>query len=191
MGISLGLILGGTSILVVFGMAVLLPTYFVSATVDQLDSTENPNNPFGGAYEGPPQIIMISNNTEYNGILDSYSFEKIDTLGELPVSIDKVTSPLPNQSIAVKKGSIIEFAIKGNAPPEAQSDTLAVNAYRINGNPIKVLEVADESQKTSFVVNLDEGTEYILMAIATWLPQETAESISGYVSYNYRLNVVA
>ena len=103
---------------------------------------------------------------------------------------DKITSTLPNQTITVEKGSTIRFTIKGNAPPEAQSDSLSVNAYTINGKPAKVLKVADELQKTSFVVDLQEGREYILMAIATWLPEEDTENISGYVSYSYRVNVI-
>ncbi|MGI8833356.1 MAG: hypothetical protein ACR2IS_12080, partial [Nitrososphaeraceae archaeon] len=97
---------------------------------------------------------------------------------------------IPNRTVTVEKDSMLRFAIKGNAPPEAQSDSLAVNAYSINGNPVKVMEVANESQKTTFVVDLPEGAEYILMAIATWLPQENAEKISGYVSYSYKLTVL-
>ena len=142
-------------------------------------------NPFGAAYEGPPRIILTYNNTEYYGVLDSYSFEKADTMKQLPLFNDKVISTIPNNSITVKNGSIIKLAIKGNAPPEAQSDSLSVNAYTINGKPAKVLKVADELQKTSFVVDLQEGREYILMAIATWLPEEATEKIIGYRSYSY------
>lgn len=36
----------------------------------------NPANPAGGVNESAPRIIMIYNNTEYDGILDSYSFGK-------------------------------------------------------------------------------------------------------------------
>jgi hypothetical protein len=148
-------------------------------------------NPFGAAYEGPPRIILIYNNTEYYGVLDSYSFEKAETMNNLPLFDDKVISTIPNDSITVKNGSIVKFSIKGNAPPEAQSDSLSVNAYTINGKPVKVLKVADESQKTSFVVDLQEGREYILMAVATWLPEEDTEKIIGYCSYSYKIKVIS
>ena len=148
-------------------------------------------NPFGAAYEGPPRIILIYNNTEYYGVLDSYSFEKAETIKQLPLFNDKVTSTIPNNSITVKNGSIVKFAIKGNAPPEAQSDSLSVNAYTINGKPVKVLKVADQSQKTSFVVDLQGGREYILMAVATWLPEEDTEKIIGYCSYSYKIKVIS
>lgn len=114
--------------------------------------------------------MLIYNNTKYLGVLDSYSFKVADTLEEIPIFDDRVISTIPNQTTAVENGSILRFIIRGNAPPEAQSDGLAVNAYTIEGNPVKVLEVSDESQKASFVVDLREGAEYILMAIATWLP---------------------
>jgi hypothetical protein len=38
---------------------------------------------------------------------------------------------------------------------------------------------------------LDEGGEHILMAIATWLPEENPEKICGYVSYSYRIDVIS
>jgi hypothetical protein len=85
--------------------------------------------------------------------------------------------------------SVIRFEIKGNAPPEAQSDALAVNAFTVEGKPVKVLKVADELDRTSFVVNLEP--EYILMAIATWLPQQGFEKISGYVAYSYRIDSIS
>lgn len=153
-------------------------------------TSNTPTNPFGEVYEGPPQIVMIHNNTDYAGALDSYSFSTAQTIEGIPVFNDDINSTIPNRTVTVEKDSMLRFAIKGNAPPEAQSDSLAVNAYSINGNPVKVMEVANESQKTTFVVDLPEGAEYILMAIATWLPQENAEKISGYVSYSYKLTVL-
>lgn len=162
-------------------------------TSSSIASTNDTTNPFGDAYEGPPEIVMVYNNTEYRGALDSYSFSKTNTLRNLPMFNDTITSTLPTKAVIVERGSTVSFAIKGNAPPEAQSDTLAVNAYTINGKPVKVLNVAsdDESQKTFFGVDLeDEGKEYILMAIAMWLPEENTENISGYISYSFRINML-
>ena len=162
-------------------------------TSPSIVSTSATTNPFGEEYEGPPEIVMIYNNTEYQGALDSYSFGKINTLRNLPMFNDTITSTLPTKAVIVERGSTVSFVIKGNAPPEAQSDTLAVNAYTINGKPIKVLNIAsdDKSKKTHFVVDLeDKGKEYILMAIATWLPEENTENISGYVSYSFRINML-
>jgi hypothetical protein len=154
-------------------------------------TSDNPTNPFGGPYESPPQIVMVYNNAEYPGVLDSYSFRVAETLSEIPIFNDTVISTIPNQTIAIEDDSVIRFTIKGNAPPEAQSDALAVNAYTIEGRPVKVLKVADESDRTSFVVDLATGREYILMAVATWLPQQGIERISGYVAYSYRINSTA
>jgi hypothetical protein len=153
-------------------------------------NANNPTNPFGGSYESPPQIVMVYNNTEYLGMLDSYSFRVAETLEEIPFFNDTIISTIPNQTIVVENGSVIRFEIKGNAPPEAQSDALAVNAYTIEGKPVKVLKVADESDRTSFIVDLEPDKEYILMVIATWLPQQAIEKISGYVAYSYRINLI-
>jgi hypothetical protein len=87
-------------------------------------------------------------------VLDSYSFRLAETLGEIPIFNDTVVSTIPNQTITV-----VLFEIKGNASPEAQSDALAVNTFTIDGKPVKVLKVSDESDRTSFVVDLEsDGT---------------------------------
>ena len=185
-----------TPLLVAVIFAVLTPDLYSSIMIQgqrpgSVHTTNNPPNPFGGAYESPPQIVMLYNNTEYLGVLDSYSFRVAETLGEISIFNDTVVSTIPNQTITVENGSVIRFEIKGNSPPEAQSDALSVNAFTIEGKPVKVLKVADESDRTSFVVDLEPDREYILMAIATWLPQQGFEKISGYVAYSYRIDSIA
>jgi hypothetical protein len=118
---------------------------------------------------------------------------KASTLGNLPIFNDTITSTVPIKSVDIEKGSTVSFAIKGNAPPEAESDSLAVNVYTIEGKPVKVLKVADELSKTPFTVDLDEGREYILMAIATWFPDDDGaeENIEKITGYSYRVNVLS
>ena len=42
-------------------------------TASSVTINTSTTNPFGGVYEGPPQIVMVYNNTEHTGTLDSYS----------------------------------------------------------------------------------------------------------------------
>ncbi len=48
----------------------------------------------------------------------------------------------------------------------------------------------NKKKETSFIIDMNEG-DYILMAVATQLPDENDERITGYVAYSYRVNVVA
>lgn len=154
----------------------------------------NPANPAGGVDESAPKIIMIYNNTEYDGILDSYSFGKTESMMSLPTSNDKITATIPNQTIAVEQGSKLYFMMKGITLSEAQPDGVSATAYTISGEPAAVLRVIDEPNKSnktiSLTVDLNRG-EYILMATAIWLPEvQENYQIAGYVSYSYRINVI-
>ena len=154
----------------------------------------NPANPAGGVNESAPRIIMIYNNTEYDGILDSYSFGKTESMMSLPTANDKITATIPNQTIAVEQGSKLYFMMKGITSSEAQPDGISATAYTISGEPAGVLRVVDEPERgnrtISLTVDLNRG-EYILAAIATWLPEEQENNqITGYVSYSYRINVI-
>ena len=79
---------------------------------DSVSTVNSPANPFGGAYESPPQIVMIHSNIQYSGVLDSYSFRVAEILGEIPIFNDMVISIIPNQTITVENGSILRFVIK-------------------------------------------------------------------------------
>lgn len=154
----------------------------------------NPANPAGGVDESAPKIIMIYNNTEYDGILDSYSFGKTESMMSLPTSNDKITATIPNQTIAVEQGSKLYFMMKGITLSEAQPDGVSATAYTISGEPAAVLRVIDEPNKSnktiSLTVDLNRG-EYILMATAIWLPEvQENYQIAGYVSYSYKINVI-
>lgn len=154
----------------------------------------NPANPAGGVDESAPKIIMIYNNTEYDGILDSYSFGKTESMMSLPTANDKITATIPNQTIAVEQGSKLYFMMKGITLSEAQPDGVSATAYTISGEPAGVLRVIDEPNKSnktiSLTVDLNRG-EYILMATAIWLPEvQENYQIAGYVSYSYRIDVI-
>jgi len=43
------------------------------------------------------------------------------------------------RAISISKGSDVAFMVKENPAPEAQPDTISVNAYTLSGQPVKVL----------------------------------------------------
>jgi len=163
----------------------------------------------------PTKIVMEYEEKEYNGKLVRYitnistSSNNNSTYGSSSQSLgggtspaipsDNITSPLPNQIITVKKDSSVNFIIKANnAPTKAQPNTLSVTAYNIKGKPVKLLNTAQQAGTNMAVVNLDKGQQYILLSVATWLPQKASNNnnnnkntIIGFVSYSYRINVVS
>jgi hypothetical protein len=94
-----------------------------------------------------------------------------------------------DRAISISKGSDVAFMVKENPAPEAQPDTISVNAYTLSGQPVKVLS-ASENKRDTFRNDLPSG-EYILMAIATWLPGPSRYlNVEGYVSYVFKVNVI-
>jgi hypothetical protein len=154
----------------------------------------DPTNPAGGVNESAPRIIMIYNNTGHSGNLDSYSFGKTESMTSLPTSNDKITETIPNQTTTVKQGSKLYFVTKGITLSEAQPDGISATAYTVSGEPVDILKVVDEPNKSnktiSLTMDLNRG-QYILLATAIWLPEEQENNqIAGYVSYSYRINVI-
>jgi hypothetical protein len=162
----------------------------------------------------PPQIVMEYEGKEYPGKLVRYitNISTSNSTGGSSQSLgggtltsaspDNITSPLPAQIIPLKKNSSINFIIKGNnnnTPTKAQPNTMSVTAYNIKGMPVKLLNTTQQvGAKNIVVVNLDKG-QYILLSVATWLPQKGSDNnnnkntntIIGFVSYSYRINVVS
>jgi hypothetical protein len=112
----------------------------------------NPANPAGGVNESAPRIIMIYNNTEYDGILDSYSFGKTESMMSLPTANDKITATISNQTIAVEQGSKLYFVMNGVTLSEAQPDGISASAYTVSGEPAGVLKVIDEPKSSPLIL---------------------------------------
>jgi hypothetical protein len=91
----------------------------------------------------------------------------------------------------VVRNSNVEFIVNNNTnhAPDDKPDSIAVTAYSIEGKPVKVLNATEESSSSSFAVNLDEG-KYMLLAVATWLPNNYVDSLSWLLMYNFRVKVV-
>ncbi len=146
-------------------------------------------NPFGG---GPPEIIMNLDDKAYPGELRNFVWNGGDVNDNFPVNEpprNNITAIIPNNTATIEKGSQVRFAVKDNPSPEVQPDSLSVTAYTLEGYPSKVLNVSSNKADT-FNVELDEG-KYILLAVATWLPnEENYLTTEGYVSYAYRIDVV-
>jgi hypothetical protein len=164
----------------------------------------------------PPQIVMeyagkeypgklvryitnISTSSNNNNSTDGSSSQSLGGGTSPAIPSDNITSPLPNQIITVKKDSSVNFIIKANnSPTNAQPNTLSVTAYNIKGKPVKLLNTTQQAGTSMAVVNLDKGQQYILLSVATWLPQKASNNnnnnkntIIGFVSYSYRINVVS
>lgn len=200
------IILVSIIMMIISNTIIMLP-----ASLAQVNSI--PVNPF--ETRGiPPQIVMEYAGKEYPGKLIRYS-TNISTSynsssnnggsssqslggGTSTATSDNITSPLPNQIITVKKDSSVNFIVKGNNTAiKAQPDTLSVTAYNIKGMPVKLLNTTQQVGTSMIEVNLDKGQQYILLSVATWLPQKGSNNnnnknaIIGFVSYSYRINVVS
>jgi hypothetical protein len=191
--------------MIVYNTIIMLP----AVSLAQVNSI--PVNPFE-TRGVPPQIVMEYAGKEYPGKLVRY-ITNISTSnssstdggsgqslggGTSTATLNNITSPLPNQIITVKKDSTVNFIIKGNnTPTKAQPNTLSVTAYNIKGMPIKLLNTTQQTGTSMVVVNLDKGQQYILLSVATWLPQKGSNNnnnkntIIGFISYSYRINVVS
>ena len=181
-----------TSLLISFFTTVVLITLLASLETTEAIFVGEPNlspkNPFGG---GPPEIIMTLDGKTYPGELRNFIWNSGDVNDNLPAiepTRSNITAIVPNNTVTIEKGSQVKFAIKDNPAPEVQPDSLSVTAYTLNGNPYKVIDVSNNKTDT-FDVDLNEG-KYILLAVATWLPNEgTYQTIEGIVSRTYSINV--
>jgi len=171
------------------GVLVIVPL-FVSAEASTIGVPNlSDKNPFKN---GIPEIVMDVGEKSYYGELRNYIWESGDVNDNLPAiepPRSNITTILPNKTATLEKGAQVMFSIKDNPVPEAQPDSLSITAYSADdGAPIKVLNVSS-NKKDTFDIDLDEG-RCILLAIATWLPNEgNFLTTEGYVSYAFRINV--
>lgn len=188
------------SSLLLYSIALLISISAISVLVivPLFVSTEattigNPNlsdkNPFGN---GMPEIVMDLGGESYYGELRYFVWERGEANHNFPANEpprSNITTILPNKTATLEKGSQVMFSVKDNPVPEAQPDSLSVTAYTTDdGAPIKVLSVSNNKTDT-FDIDLDKG-KYILLATATWFPDEgNYLATGGYVSYAFRINV--
>jgi hypothetical protein len=150
-----------------------------------------PRNPFSNT-EGAPSISIKYNNNTYVGELRSVAFsygDVNDSLESFGNNSSNITSIIPDKIINISQGEQIQLLIRGNPTPENQPNTLSSTAYHINGTQVKVLSISEDGKRDMFSVDLEKG-QYLILTIATWLPnQDNYVKSSGYVSYIFRANV--
>jgi hypothetical protein len=116
----------------------------------------------------PPRIVMVYAGNEYSDDLISYQYRHGASFRIIDIPLENITKKVSLQPVVeVKNGSKIQFVIKGNPPVLPSS--LSITAYDMEGKAVKVLN-ATQYSKSIFTVNLSKG-KYILLAIATWLPE--------------------
>ncbi len=150
-----------------------------------------PNNPFSTA-EGAPEIVLKYNDTSYNGELRSAIFSSGDVNDNMPSlenNSTNITAIIPKQKINITQGGQIQLLVRENPKPELHPDSLSSTLYHLNGNVSKILSLKEEDKMDTFIVDADKG-EYLLLAIATWLPNNDYLTTAGYVSYIFRLSVL-
>ena len=165
-----------------------------------------------------PQIAMIYTGKDYHGTLISYTTNNTSpntgnspTLGESLVTPTNITSPAntssttatSNNVISIKRGSSISFIVRNSSSSSNNNNnytnnnlanslpsSLSITAYDLKGKPVILLNTTERSNTISAIVNLNSG-RYILLAVATWLPQPTDKTRTGFVSYSYNINVLS
>lgn len=151
-----------------------------------------PKNPFSAA-EGAPEIVLKYNHSIYQGELRSAIFASGDLTDNMPSFEDEassITSIIPEQIINITQNEQIQLLIDENPQPELQPNSLSSTLYHMNGNVTKVLSINEEAKRDTFIVNVDKG-EYLLLTVATWLPNPNNYlTTSGYVTYVFRVNVL-
>lgn len=151
-----------------------------------------PKNPFSST-EGAPEIVLEYNNSIYQGELRSALFASGDVNDNMPSFEDEassITAIIPEQIINITQNEQIQLLIDKNPQPELQPNSLSSTLYHMNGTVSKVLSLKEEAKLDTFVVDVNKG-EYLLLTVATWLPNpDNYLTTSGYVSYVFRVNVL-
>lgn len=162
-----------------------------------LSSPEPTPGAIPSADKAVPTAVMGYNGTGYDGKLLGYSFGQSQSLSEIPeIDLRNITSIASDEDfdeVRIGKGSQIAFAVSsGNSPDGEQPDSLAVNAYTDEGDPVAVLDARENSPSDStYALDLLPG-RYVLITVATWLADddETDNDVSGYAAYGHRIVVV-
>jgi hypothetical protein len=151
-----------------------------------------PKNPYSSS-EGSPEIALKYNNSIYQGEKRSTVFASGDVNDNMPSFEDEasnITAIIPEQIINITKNEEIQLLINENPLPELQPNTLSSTLYHMNGNVSKVLSLKENTKLDTFIVDANKG-EYLLLTVATWLPNpDNYLMTSGYVTYVFRVNVL-
>ncbi len=174
--------------------AVIAIIFFSGFSIGTLTGTTP--TPFGA--EGPPEIVLINNGTQYEGVQYGYTFsETSESFLELPdINTAEITAIPTDNIVSVEPGSQIQFAVEGSPPRQLQPDSFSVTAYTEDGIPIAVLDdispEATVSEVQSYSLdNLQPGERYILLSTATWVDPQDNRALAGYVYYIHKIDIEA
>ena len=163
--------------------------YYLSSALPPVGQpVPTPNNPFSTA-EGAPEILLKYNGTIYNGELRSAIFSSGDVNDNMPSlenNSTNITTIIPKQIINITHNEQIQLLVSENPRPELQPNSISSTLYHLNGTVSKILSLKEEDKMDMFIVDANKG-EYLLLAIATWLPNpDNYLTTAGYVSYIFR-----
>jgi hypothetical protein len=144
---------------------------------------------------------MVYNGKEYLGNLVNYIANSTNSnttgttapVGQSAVTPQNITAPLPSKVVTVKKGSVINFVLlnKNDTSIKTIPSSMSITAYNIKGKATGLANTIEHSKTSKFVVNLNGGTQYILLPVATWVAQRgRIGTTNAFVSYGYRINVI-
>jgi hypothetical protein len=162
----------------------------------------------------PPRIVMNYSNVEYQGFLLTYKYRDAESFGQLspPTKILSIINETTDEfavatrtaeeimketifspnNITIKNSSEIQFIIK-NSPPILQPDSISITAYipPPDLKAVKVLDVTTDASKSEFEFKLDNKGEYLILATATWLPDDDINRDEiGYAFYSWIVKVI-
>lgn len=189
-----------SSMLWFFFSSVLLVLYSIhedNTVVGMLSPAESPSflNGLFSNKEGPPHILLKYDNNIYQGLLRTAIFSAGDEINYNMSSFaypnhNSITTTVPEQIININQNRQIQFVVYNSPIPVVNPSSLSVTAYHANGTVYKTLSLVQDTKKDKFTADLNKG-EYILLAVATWLPNhENYLSMSGYVTFAFRVNVL-
>lgn len=178
------------SISILFALFYLSESNIISAVINVGDPDPRQISPYT-KIEGVPQIVIKNDNITYQGALRVFTLVTGDVNDDMPAidSNSNISSILPEKAINIFQNKPIQLLISGNPQPELQPNSLSATLYFKNGTAFKILTLAENSKKDTFILDVPKG-DYFLLAAATWLPNpDNYLTTSGYVTYTFRLNV--
>lgn len=179
-----------TSVFILAIFLIILDNNIVNAVINVGDPDPSKISPYT-KLEGAPQILIKNDINTYQGELRVFNLISGDVNNIMPSvdSNDPILSTLPADTITISQNEKIQLLITGNPQPELQPNSLLSTVYFNYGTAFKILTLAENAKKDSFVVDVPKG-KYFLLATATWLPNpDDYLTTSGYVRYPFRLYI--
>jgi len=83
-------------------------------------------------------MYMVYRDAVYLGELSQYKYREGETLSDLGIVPENISSQLPAETVELRNGTCVEFAMRGT-PRSLPPDSLDISAYAADGTPVGVL----------------------------------------------------